>query len=348
MNKYELYNEMTVEIEEDDIYDFNDIDKMKMKKGINTMFNKKNRTQSHTSMKNHKKMIAASVICIASIGATPVAASYLFGDLSTELNVSRDLANYSTVVGQSVVYDGTSITIDEVILDNNTLTVLSTLQSSKTFDDSIEHFSATAYINGVQCNGGSGSTQILDDYTRRNLFHYNMADSTIDPDSIVDIKIEYQKYPVNGAVVDSNVWEFEFTTDAHSLAKDTKFYDINEQFVLDDGTTIEVSHLTHNAAGTKIYFDYISKRGSYTFDFVGYDNLGNEIWPGVGAYSIYDGGYSNLQTKITNPDGSIYFGGIDENATSITLQLTATEIPEESGRLPEPCFYSNEFIIELR
>ncbi len=342
MNKFELYNDMIVEIDETDINNFSEIDKKKMKKGITKMTNKTN-TKSQGN-KKYKSLVAASVIGVAVLGGIPVAASHLLGNLADELNVSQELANFTTVIGQSVVHDGVSITLDEVVLDGDTLVILSTIQSSSPINEYAVSYNGTAYVNGLHCPGSNGHSTLVDDYTIRNVSKYKLHDDALEIglDKQLDIEVVYEELYPNESVVNPTEWNFAFTADGHSLQQNTVVYPLNLEFILDNGDVVELSHISSNVAGTKVYYN--AEQLGYSIDLIGIDNLGNEIFSGGGTYTALTGeGHISLQSKI---DSNIY-GNISEDVTSITLQLMATQIPEESGRMPEPSFFSEEFTVEL-
>ncbi|OOO00550.1 MAG: hypothetical protein ATN35_06735 [Epulopiscium sp. Nele67-Bin004] len=343
---FEMYNDIVVGIDENDVNNFSEFDKKRMKKGVMTMKKmtlKKNNIKVSMENKYKKLVVTAAGIGIAIIGGTPIVASHMFGNLADELNVSQQLANYTTVVGQSVTHDGVSITLDEVILDGNTLTVLTTIQSSEPIDNYSTSYNAGVYINGTHCPSGGGYTEPINDYTNRMIIDYRLDDSVIGLDDDVDIEIKYGKSYANSDIVDPTTWDFAFTTVADSLLEDTEFYPLDLEFVLDDNAVVTITHMTSNVAGTKIY--YSTPELTHRLDIDGVDNFGNSILTGSGSYSNEPGvGHTKLKTVV---DGT-FVGNLLEDATSLTLNVSFAPIPAESGRMPEPTFVSDDIVIELK
>ncbi len=237
MNKFEMYNDMVVEIEENDINNFGELDKKRMKKGMEKIKKNSNGTNFANAGK-YRKLVAAAVVGVAVIGGTPVAASYIFGNLADVMGASQELAKYSTVVGQSVTHNGVSITIDEVVFDDGGMTVLSTMQGSEPFLVPYEHFFANVEVNGVRVGGGGSSGMPINDYTQRDCMRYELGELDINPDDDVDIKIQYTRwFAEETGLSDDSVWEFEFTVNVGDLAVDTVFTPLNKQIEREDGTT---------------------------------------------------------------------------------------------------------------
>ncbi len=321
MDKFKLYNDMVVEVDEQDEQNFSELDKMRMKKGINKMKNNKNKT---TKLNNLQKFVAAGIVATVAIGATPVAASYLSRSLSDALEVSSDLANYSTVVGQSVINKGITVTLDEVILDGNTLVVLTTIEQDTPMNLDHTFYNTDVYINGEKITlGSTGSLKPIGDYMAQELTSYNI-NSDIDLSGNVDVKIvysmaEYEPVPRAGTTDEftlvpihdvSEGWIFEFTTSGDDLMQETQVYPINKQFTIGE-STVDISHLSINAAGAKLYYD---KTGNSNISVEGVDNFGNIIYAGEGSYRAGHGGYTYLNADIPF-----------EEMSSITLNLLLSE-----------------------
>ena len=127
---YSLLNEID---NHSDSYELPPVSDLEMKKW------KKQFSSRRVSHRSHKKYVAAAVVCIlgGSLLFPPTQFMAYAGmktvtyNLSQFLGIQKDLSPYRTVLGESITKDGYTVTLNEVILDENILYVSDTFTFSK-------------------------------------------------------------------------------------------------------------------------------------------------------------------------------------------------------------------------
>ena len=116
---------------------------------------------------------AVVLICAGSIPSVRITAyaavKSVTYDLGQLLGISGDLSPYTTVVGESVSKDGVSVTLNEVIMDENMMYITDTVTTSEKMDAVEKQMGYTAdamvFINGkMASSGASGGIEQADDY----------------------------------------------------------------------------------------------------------------------------------------------------------------------------------------
>lgn len=247
-----------------------------------------------------KGYVAAAAALLFLVGAScgPVRetvyaqSKYVAYNLSKLLNVRDDLSPYSSVVGTSVSKDGVTVTLNEVVLNSDTLTISYTAKVSDKYKKGLKSMDdlmlfANIYRNGkliAESYGGSvwkvdGNTVI------------GTEEAQIDnPDALLkgtnDLEI---KLSVCDAADDSDhvdVGKIAFSVSGEELAEDTGAITLNKDITMPDGRVITLKKYTSNAMGQKIAFVLKGKSNeSYDIKLEGKDNLGNPV---IFSTSYYD------------------------------------------------------------
>lgn len=317
---YDLLNEMDHQPKEYKVSDVSAIDVKKWKKA----FASRRRPLS----KRWTKYAAAAVLCavVAGTAIGPQRYSVYAGvkavvyDLSQALGISKDLEPYKTVVGKAISKDGYTVTLNEVVMAEESMYVSYTLtvpEAIETDEDMVKyHDDMTIFVNGqmlpASMSGGMGKA---DDY---NLVSDSKLElPNIDTSKELDIEIQY-------SVNDVKIGTFGFTASGEELALDTLTVPLGETFTLPDGSRVTFERYTSNAMGQSIYFTKTSDHYDYDFVLKGEDDLGNPVEFFV-RHSEQKEGRMEVQA-IDN-------GYVSDQASSITLTPYAVKMPETSGKM---------------
>ncbi|OON95613.1 MAG: hypothetical protein ATN36_07995 [Epulopiscium sp. Nele67-Bin005] len=352
MNKFDLFNEMSVEIDGEQEQNFTDLDRKRMKKGARHMIN-----NGKNMSKNIRGCVAGAVVIALGM---PVAGNYFSNNTQEMINVSKNLDDYIMSIGQSVTHNETTITLDEVLINGDSLMILTTIQTSENIglnsflSEDFVSFRPTVYIDGVLAYGrsvtgeryGENVIRELREYTPTQVLSRDITDN-------LNVKVVYNQFEIIDNQEQLNVdvpeWVFEFKTDDSTMIEDTVTYNINEQIVIDDGMVIEVFNINRNSISTKLYYDRVDKVGvglTQSVEFEIIDNLGNYVSQPSASYSHTEGGVIRLETHIFDENGNFVetVGGIVDEAESLTITLIAIN-PKNDGQLD---FRSEPIIVNLK
>lgn len=318
---YEFLNDMDNEPGNYQVSDVSGADVRRWKKAFA-------RKKHPASGKWGKYAAAAAVFCLVIAGTAvgPVRQSVYAGmkvvtyNLAQMMGISKDLEPYKTVVGTTVSKHGYSVTLNEVVLDEESMYVTYTLtvpEKMETVEDEMSyHEYMDIYINGRMASlARSGGTIKADDYNLVSDCKIEIPD--IDTAQNLDLEM---RYSVNG----EEIGEFNFTASGEELALDTLTVPVDETAVLPDGSRVTFEKYTSNAMGQCIYFTKTSKDYDYDLKLKGEDNLGNPVEFTV-RYSEQNQGRMEVET-IDN-------GFVNDEAESVTLTPYAVKMPEISGKM---------------
>ena len=280
----------------------------------------------HTKMKHRhsslRPIAAAACLClvIGILCAGPLkvpvnaAAKLLSYKISYALGVHRDLTPYENAINQSVTDQGITVTLNEVILDKDSI-IISTTESASA--GSPTGLTGLIYINGqLIMQGASGSSAPLGDGLTGTVMEYDIKG--IDTSGKLDVELELSDEGKGS-------WDFAFQADGSELKSATLEQPLGITISLPDQSQVVLRTLSINPAATKIYYDYISKIDNYDLMFNGNDSLGNPI-----AFYLSRSDKSGGQLRL-----DALTGEIGENAESLTLTPYAVKFPEGSGRMSD-------------
>lgn len=325
-NIYEMLNECKIDLSEYTVEELTDIEKKLMMSKLKKSMKKTLHYKKYTA-------VAAVMICVVILftgfgDGVYAQMKALASDIATYLNIDKNLDDYKTVVNQSISDKNYTITLNEVVLNNDELIVSYTVQNQeRAMEDGDGNFLADIKINGKRIsNGGGGSSIQINDYTSQDVMSYPLSGTELDGD--LDIKLTFVYNTQQGDEVRGD-WAFEFTTNGDELRLATKEIPIHHKVTLPDGVEIELLKYTSNVMGQKIYFEL--KNGDiiqYDMVLEGQDDLGNIVHFYL---SQINQGKGNFEIETINN------GNLSETAAQLTLTPYAVKFPEESGRM------SNDF-----
>lgn len=334
---YSLLNDVKTDL---DLYDREELTDIEIQKIKNSIKNNK-------SKKSGRVMATAACAAIAVflIGNTAfadeihVAAKSIEWQIGNFLGIDKELQDYVTVLNTSQTDKGYTITLNEVVLDENELIVCSTIKSEEPINDFSFMADEEIYVNGKNAfaSSGGGSKQI-DEYTIESVINYKLEN--VDTKQKLDIEINYNRIGREEDGVKGN-WDFRFLADGSALAIDTLHIPLDAVFTLPNGEKIQLSEYASNNLGEKIKFTVLKAPENNTIDYdmqlEGEDDLGNK----VDFYLSYMNGEEGTGCfKTSDP--------INENAKSITLKPCAVKFPETDGQLSDDFQpVGEEFTIDL-
>ncbi|MGG7098799.1 DUF4179 domain-containing protein [Clostridium sardiniense] len=325
---YEILNDSNIGIDNYIKYELNDIEKKKMKNNFRKSIKNKK------SIKKLPIAIAISLLLTTALVTTNlgseilVSATIATSNISSYLGLNKNLDKYSTIINKYISKNGVTISLNDVILNNNELIVSSTIQSSKG-DATNEGFHeySKIFINGKRIKSGStGSSKAIDTSTMASITNYILPD--IDLSKEIDIKIIYSDVLVGNKPI-YGPWIFEFKANGSDLSKDTKRIALNNSFSLDNGNEVTLNEFTSNSMGQEIFYTIKNNNSTdknvYDIKLVGTDNLNNPI-----EFDLSSGNYTGGILKLEP-----VLGKLSDKATSISLTPYAVKFPEKSGKLSD-------------
>lgn len=294
-------------------------------KGLSSSAAGKGAGRKHPYVKYAAAAAAAVVLicagCLPSVRLTAYAAvKAITYDLGHLLGIDADLSAYTTVVGESVAKDGISVTLNEVILDENMMYITDTVTSSEKLDTTEKQMAynptALVFVNGKMASQGmSGGIEQADDYNLVSTLEIDLPD--IDTSGSVDMEILYW-------VNDKEIGSISFTASGAELLADTVTIPLNEIITLPDNSTLSLEKYTTSEVGQKIFFTLSPEKAVYDVILKGEDNLGNPVE--FITRSIHDGQGRMEVSTIDN-------GYVSDQAETLTLTPYAVKFPETSGKM---------------
>lgn len=348
-NMYTLLNDMDIQVEGYETSEVSPEDLKRWKKA----FRQNKRVERKRYVGRYVAVAAMVLICTLALGPfqreTYAHIKTITSSVQEGLGLKTDLSTYDTVVGKTIAKDGVVVTVNDVVLDGETLIVSYTTTSSEKIVSDQEmsdlFLNVDVYVNGRNVsNGSAGGSEKVDDY---NIL-------SVDSITLDNVDIEKENYyklvfcifdageDAEISFADINkIGSVEFAASGEKLAAETTTIPLEEVYEFPNGDNIKFTRYTYNAVGPKIYCE--SENGILNYDVLlkGEDNLGNELEFYLTHFESDSEGWF-----ILIPDDDYY---IREEATSLTISLYAVEYPEMSGEIENNYQVVGEpFTIELK
>lgn len=339
-NIYDMLNDIEVDLSEYEREDFNDIEKMRIKKKFRKSIGKKNISNSY------KKYISVASIAVVSLGIvtlTPVGTyaskiiSDLVFDIKTVLGIGTEEEGYIEIINKSVTKEDITVRLNEAILNDDEL-ILSLTTISKENIGANERIwreqAAELYINGelVDATESGSSSQVgkknIDEvmFFRLDTSKYDgRIDVKLKIDSITRYKEDKDKMIKQDHIEGPFIFEFDF--DASKINTDIKNIDINKELDFGNGEKITIDKYVYTPLTQKILYTRNEAVLNHEVDLIlkGTDDLGNEI-----EFDMYHGKNEKGQL-IANTTG----GKIDKSAKYLTLTAYRRQSGENGTELTE-------------
>ena len=282
-------------------------------------------SQKKSSVKKHtwKKYVAAAAAFVLILGGSSAQvrqnvyaqSQQIMESLSTLLGIKEDLSPYSTVVGKSISKDGITVTLNEVLLDGNSLLIsykthvkdAATLKHLKAKTIEELFVDADISINGKSIVESAGSsTNKIDKLTS-----VSESELQLDDSSVLSGKSNFTISFSALGKSDISVGTLKFAASGEELNAKTTNVALNHSFTLPDKTKITLKNYRSNVVNQKITFTISNNDSGLPGDLVlkGKDNLGNHI-----EFYLGDSDGTSGTFKVDRVVGTI-----SPKATSLTL-----------------------------
>lgn len=334
-NMYDFFNDVSINLDEYEREDFNDIEKMRIKGSMK----KELRSQRY----NYRKVIV-SVGIVISLGIISLqttlgvqAFEKVKQDIITLFHLNHDLTQYKVISQESALDDDIEVKINEVMLDGNNLFVTNQISSIGKIEDESHTQSAEIYINDnqVNYNGCSKHGENIDEFTTKNIEEYRFRSlDEIDLTGDVKIRIVYTKIVVNDNEKEG-AWEFDFVINMEKLKEKTKEGQMEYKFKINNGEEITLEQYKINPINAVIYGKSISngdRNDPYIIELRGVDDKDNNV-----RFKL-SGGSDDLEMKATN---------INSDAKFIKLTPYAMKFPKKNEKPEDMVKVGEEFTINL-
>ncbi|WP_250675734.1 DUF4179 domain-containing protein (plasmid) [Paraclostridium ghonii] len=294
-----------------------------IKEGLNSAIKIKRKKRTKTIIITCSLSLAIISSTLFLNGEVSAQMKQAFWSIASYFGLDTDLSEYKTTINKPITNNGYTITLNEVILDKNELTISSTVKSENGGFSGYPEMLESIYINGKRINSDlNGSSENVDDSTVNNVNTY-FLDKELSEE--VNIRVEYSGIQIlndTGSEKIQGDWSFNFNTNADTLVKDTLSVNLNKKFKLDDGKTIKLKKYISNSLGTKIEFEEPKSGTDCMMKIVGADNLGNKV-------EFYSN-YANNGKGIFKLDNSS--GNIKKDSSKLKLSLYVSDSSNDSWK----------------
>lgn len=339
-NIYDMFNDMEVDLSEFEREEFNDIEKIKIKKKFRQSIGKKNVNS------NRKKYISVASIAIVSLGIvslTPVGTyaskiiSDLVYDIKTVLGINTEEEGYIKVINKSITKEDITIRLNEAVLNDDELILSLTTISEENIDrnESIgREIAPKLYINGELIDtvisgslsqvGKKNIDEVM--FCRLDTSKYEgIIDVKLEIDGIAKYKEEKSKIIKQDSIEGPFVFDFDF--DVSKINTDIKNVDINKEIDLGNGEKITIDKYVYTPLTQKIVYTRNEKVIENESDFIlkGIDDLGNPV-----EFDMYHGTNQKIQL-IANMTGN----KIDKSVKYLNLTVYRVNFVENGMELEE-------------
>ncbi len=346
-NMYALLNDMDVQVES---YEPSDVTPKEMKCWKKAFRMKCNKEKSKKKYIGRYVAVAAVLLfAILAIGPfqreTYAQIKTITYNVQEMLGMETNLSGYETVVGETIVKDGVTITVNDVVMDRNEMVVSYTVTAEK-LDDTTMNCYLDVEVNGKSVYGGStGTCWMEDDNNMVALDNVILSDVDIEQKNYYKLVFyTYEEKPDEEVVSIfdvSKVGAVEFAASGEQLAIETITIPLEEQCEFPNDDTINFTKFSYNTMGPRLYFELGNGNLDYDVWLKGIDDLGNEIY----FYLSHIGGDGECWFVLAEDTGYDF----SADASQLTLQVYAVEMPEQNGEIGNDYQSIGEpFTIELK
>lgn len=336
-NIYDFFNNIDINFDDYDREDFNDVEKIKIKRNFKKSLNNENKKYIKAV-----GLIGMSILCTFLIGTESGrnAIAKIRTDIEGMLKVEENIDNYKKEIGETAVDKNIEIKINDVMLDDeNNLIISREIKSDKKIKEIPYGSSEDIYINDnkVEFRWNCISDEIIDDYSSATVDKYTLwsEDGDIDFGGDINIKIVYKEV---GEYPDytQGTWEFEFNCDnIHNLVEVTKKGGVNYKFKVDNGGEISLDTYKINPLDMIIYgrMEGEDKNNPYIIELRGIDDKGNNV-----RFKL-SGGSDHVEMSPCSK--------IDSETKILKLTPYAMKFPKKNEKPEDMVKVGEEFTINL-
>lgn len=299
-NIYRLLNEIEMDVDQ---YDGEEMNESEIK---NIEKNMKQHMRAGAIWK--KAATTAAVLCLG-MGMLFNKQGYAFAEsISHKISSIWQLHNvdkYVDVVNTSQQDQGYTVTLNEVIMDNDELIISQTIHNGRGLEKEV-WTQGELKVNGEKISYMTSTDEVIpvDDYTQVSIDCVNISD--IQLNSYDSYEIEYNILWLdigldNGHDVINGNWTFHFTVTGEELRKDTLEIILDDKIYLPNGDVFVLEKYTSNPVTQKIYYRILYNseyNAEYFITLRGYDDAGVPVKfsrfdydYGLGVFKVADWAY---------------------------------------------------------
>ena len=179
-----------------------------------------------------------------------------------------DYSAYKTAIGETAENAYGKLTLNEVLVDADSLLISSTFEPAKGVRFDYKTFlSPHVLVNGedLQKSGGAQSIKVNDNmYT----IYGDIQLSRLPDDGPLQIKITYDTISKRKRIAIEEPWVFDVTVSASQLEKDTKTFNLDKTITLSNGEKVTLDKVIVTPVSTLIYYDATEASESTVFKLV--------------------------------------------------------------------------------
>lgn len=309
-NVYRLLNKVEVDTNEYEAAKLTDLERKRMKKRMKSKIGGRKKAR-----RLRVGGIAVAIMLMFTFGVSSnmitLAKVPIIGALLEDywwVGDHQSLADYKTVIGESVTDNGVEVTLNEVIVDDGQLLISSTFHTDFSDEDLAYNWfpKIEVFMNGKKSNGGGGGGH--EEITNTSLTYFWAADvENVKLEDIQDIKIVFSDLErSDSADLRKGNWSFKFTVSSENLLAERKSIAVEKHFTLKNGQEIIVDNIVLTPVSTTLYYQMLGE-AEYEYDvlFIVEDESGK----------VYD----FISASTMGANDHIRFGMIDDDVKKLKI-----------------------------
>lgn len=277
-NIFNTFNRVEIDLEDYDNASLSNEEIEKIKNRVSKKLNKKKKS-------NYRELIIAVGFCVAFLlflNNDIVSANIdIFNKNFKEIfkvSENKDYTDYTTVIGKTIVDKNISVTLEEVLLDNNQLIVSTMIDytkvSKRTKDKMFKDIkSANNYqkitINEKEYRPSSATSYPISDNEIRYISFIDI--DKITDKTILNCEVSYEFYTVKpfdskNSYLDKKIkgnWEFKFNINTLNIPNNVKtiYFTENNKLELKNGDLVTINKVEKSDLSIKFYYDLVTSLG---------------------------------------------------------------------------------------
>lgn len=347
-NIYDLLNEMDQQVEQ---YETENVTAEELKSWKKAFNKKRMQGQTKHAGKQFRYVAACAVLlmgCIALRNPVSARMSILTYHIQELMGNTKDLSDYSTAVNKEVTKDGVTVSVGDVIIDEDCMYVAYTVKDLNQYMSEDERMGtsvdAMVYVNGVRASFGSRggmrprkNTSDVDTY----MMELDLNKNYLEKEN--HYKLVFTRFDGKHS---KRVGAVSFVASGVELQKAMKTSEINHVVNLKDAGEITFVEYVANPVQQRINVMFGEETANYDITLRGEDNLGREL---QFYLAVKDGNQGKMVLYYLDNDTLLDNAKNMEGVTSFTVTPYAQKYPEKSGKMDEPIEQIGEpFTIDVK
>lgn len=332
-NIYELLNDMDQDLSQ---YVEEEVSKEEFKGW------KKNFLKRKYTFKNKKMKYAVAACGVALLGLglfhnqVSARVDILTYHIQELMGNTKDLSSYSVAVNQTITKNNVTVSLGDVIVDEDCMYIAYTVKDDNPVKDEAEHMGksvdATVFVNGMPAFNGSrgGMTprkneEDVDSY----MMEIELNQKNLEKEKQYKIVFTYSDEKGRG----TKIGDISFVASGEELQKSIERAAINKKLTLVNGTVIDLKEYVSNPVQQKINVELVSEAESgmnYSIELRGTDNLGRE----VNFYlAVWNGNHGKF--VLSYPDNRTLLDNSFDMSEVTSFEVTpyTQEYPDHDGEM---------------